>query len=157
MISQLGEWWPFFNQISGRHNLDHEVILYGCHYIHFIFKIYGTDRDLAYVYNKDGYSHLFKVNLKNYKLTEPGYYDGDTGEHSWTHMDEYFNRNGLQLLPYVPFKALHEDLETICLLEKDEETIRYKWDMLGNSSALDYDTKIEGMHFSHLFKVNFKN
>ena len=84
-------------------------------------------------------------------MTEPAYYDGDTGDHSWTHMDEYFNMNGLQLLPYVPFKAPHEDLETICLLEKDGETIRYKWDMLGNSSVLDSDTTIEDTHFSRNF------
>lgn len=134
---------------------EDDVVLYGIYDDKYFFKIYGTEFDLEYVYNKDANIRHFEDELKELvNLTEPCYCGSEIGDEIWTHLDEYFNLTAATpLWPYDSFKRRHENFETICLLEGEEEDIKDRFQLLDSTSAGEGGTHIIGTHFGRNFSI----
>lgn len=129
-----------------------EIILYGVYDGQYIFKIYGTLTEIAYVFDKDCNPCGFRDALKKLiSLTEPTYYDGAVNTFRWTHIDEYLNMNAIPPAPHFAFRHRHEQFETFCLLEGDKEYIQETWDTLTYSSAVEGETQVEGIYYGRNF------
>lgn len=126
----------------------YDITLYGMYKGVYPFKVTGSTENLEYVFSQVAMSIWFQQSLDELiNLTEPSYYDGGIGDHIWTHVDEYFGMNRIPLVPHRAFKPRQENLETICLLEGNEEYATDRWLTIACRAGTNGHLPIEGIYY----------